>query len=711
MKKLFVVLAVAMFVLPARADEGMWLLPYLERMNIRDMKAKGLKLSAEDIYSVKKSSLKDAVVIFGGGCTGEIVSAEGLLFTNHHCGYGSIQQLSSVEHDYLKNGYWAMNRAEEIPAAGLAVRFIRRIEDVTAEVVGEAATMAVGLARDSVVAAGVKVATEKYKELYPDMTVVVQPFMGGNQYFMTVMEVFRDVRLVGTPPSSMGKFGGDTDNWMWPRHTDDFSMWRVYASPDNKPAAYSTENVPYKAPTHLKISTKGYKEGDFAMILGFPGSTERYMTSFEMQQMMDVENANRIYIRGERQRIIMEDMLADDHVRLKYAAKYASSSNYWKNAMGMNKALVENEVMAAKLAGEEAYKAWAEGQKGSVEQYELALPRIAEAVEGKSKIEGVWQYFREAFLSGTEIISVPRRVKAVVEVDENGKITNIDKVKEVVEAFYKDYNEPTDRRVAKRMFRIVRENVAAADLPSIYAKIDADFAGCSDAYVDSLYNSSIYACKEKLTAALENYDQAAFDADPALELMNSVNAEITKLGQLKAPYDQALAQWHRVYVKGLGAMNTSGKYYPDANFSMRLTYGQVLPYEPRDGVLYKYYTTLAGVIEKEDSSNPLEFTVPEKVKEAYVLADYGAYGQNGELRVNFLSNNDITGGNSGSPVLNARGELIGLAFDGNWEALSGDIVFDPTLQRCINLDVRYLLWTIDRFGGAGYLLDEMTLVK
>ncbi len=694
----------------AHADEGMWLLPYLKTLNAKDMKAKGLKLKVEEIYSETGTSLKDAIVIFGGGCTGEVVSPDGLLLTNHHCGYNAIQNISTVEADYLKNGFWALSRGEEIPAPGLSVTFIRAIEEVTDEVLGEAAELGSGPQRDAAVKAGMTRASERMQAKYPDCEITVQTFMGGNQYFAAAGEIYTDIRLVGTPPSAMGKFGGETDNWMWPRHTDDFSMWRIYAGTDNKPADYSPENRPYAAPVHLKISLGGIKEGDFAMIMGFPGSTQRYQTTAQMERMMEIENANRIYIRGERQAILMEDMLADDAVRLKYAAKYASSSNYWKNSIGMNKALKDNRIPERQAELEARFQHWADGHKDSPQQYHLALERIREAIDAISRPAGIAQYLNEALGMGVELVPVPQRVGAVMRV-EDGRVTNIDEVMDAMAKFYRDYNEPTDRRAAKRMFTIVRENLPEETLPTVYQNIAADFGGDIPAFVDWLYDGSVYTSPERLRAALENYDGAALDSDPAQVVLNSVRGTLMRQSMQAQQHAKAIDDWHRVYIRGLGEMNPDAKYYPDANFSMRLSYGSVLPYEPKDGVIYKYYTTLKGVIEKEDPSKPLEFTVPAKLKEAYYAGDYGRYGEDGELRLNFLTNNDITGGNSGSPVMNARGELIGLAFDGNWEAMSGDILFEPRLQRCINVDIRYVLWTIDRFAGASYILNEMTIVQ
>lgn len=405
MKKLFLLIAAACMSLTAVADEGMWMLPYLQKMNIRDMKARGCKLSAEDIYSINKSSLKDAIVIFGGGCTGEIVSPDGLLFTNHHCGYGSIQSLSSVEHDYLKNGFWAMSRQEEIPAPGLKVRFIRSISDVTADILGNVPSTAGQQEYERITSENIAGLTASLQEANPGMVVEVKPFFEGNQYFAFVIEVYTDVRLVGTPPTSIGKFGGDTDNWMWPRHTGDFSVFRVYAGQDNRPADYSPENRPYKAEKFLKISLDGYKEGDFAMIMGFPGSTQRYMTSYEIDDMLNVSNPNRIFIRGERQAILKEDMAASDKVRIQYASKYAVSSNYWKNSIGKSRGILKLGVKERKQQQEAAFQAWAEKNTLPEEGYIDALPKIREAIEGLAGIDDNRQYLEEAFLRAVEILT------------------------------------------------------------------------------------------------------------------------------------------------------------------------------------------------------------------------------------------------------------------------------------------------------------------
>ena len=691
MKKALLTLAAAIVSFTAMADEGMWLLPYLQKMNIKDMKAKGCKLSAEDIYSVNKSSLKDAIVIFGGGCTGEIVSEKGLIFTNHHCGYGSIQALSSVEHDYLKNGFWASSHAEELPCPGLSVKFVRSIEDVTADVLGNVPSTAGEQERQQIIRENIKGMTEaKQKDLQKSQTYNIVEFFGGNQYFAFVYEVYNDVRLVGTPPSSIGKFGGDTDNWMWPRHTGDFSIFRVYADKDNKPAAYSKDNVPYKAPRHLEISLNGYKKGDFAMVMGFPGSTTRYMTSHEIDQMLEVDNPQRIFIRGERQAIIWEAMEASDEIRIKYASKYAGSSNYWKNSIGMSRGIQKLGVKAQKQAQEAEFQKWANENTLPEEGFIDALPNMKEAVAKITPAEGVMQYMNEAMLRGIELISVSRTPKARYA------------------GFYKDYDANLDRKVAKRMMQIVRENMAKENLPSIYTEvIDAKFGGNSDAYVDWLYDNSVFTSLEKANAATEEQVKA----DPAVELANSV-MEVYRTAYMEyVKYAPAVNQAHRLYVAGLMRMAPNKAWYSDANFTIRLTYGNVLPYNPADAVTYNYFTTLNGVIAKEDKSNPLEFTVEERLKELYTKKDYGRYAdKDGELHVGFLANLDITGGNSGSPMLDGKGRLIGLAFDGNWEAMSGDVAFEPELQRCIGVDIRYVLFVVDKFAGCKHIMSELDIV-
>ena len=691
MKKLLTLLAMVGITFTAVADEGMWLLPYIKKMNSKDMKKHGCKLSAEDIYSAEKSSLKDAIVIFGGGCTGEIVSPDGLLFTNHHCGYDAIQKLSSVENDYLADGFWAENREAELPAEGLEVRFVRNIYDVTADIIGNIPSTASQQEFTAIANENKAALIAKLEAEHPNMEVVIPGFFGNNQFFAFVYEVYNDIRLVGTPPSSIGKFGGDTDNWMWPRHTGDFSIFRVYAGKDNRPAAYSEENVPYKAEKWLDISLDGIEEGDFGMIMGFPGSTQRYMTSHEIDYMLQVDNPQRIYIRGERQAILRKFMDEDQAIRIQYDAKFARSANYWKNSIGMSRGIEKLNVRDKKAAQEAAFQAWAEANTLPEERYIDALSLIEQSQKEDRVEDAALQYLSEAFLQSVEMIQV--------FLGGNHDL----------EQFYKDFNADVDRAVAKRMFVIYREN--NSKLPSIYKKIDEEFGGDSDAYVDWLYDNSCATSYEKMLAMrnVENSNEL-IEADPAYELASSIIDLYRELYPVVAAAEEKFAEGHRRYIDGLMKMQPNKAWASDANFTIRLTYGNVLPYSPADGIIYNHYTTLDGVMAKEDPKNPVEFTVPERLKELYRAKDYGRYAdKNGDLPVAFLVNCDITGGNSGSPVMNDKGQLIGLAFDGNWEAMSGDVAFEPELQRTIAVDIRYVLFVIEKYAGAGWLLNELTI--
>lgn len=699
--------------LQVRADEGMWLLPYLQKLNIKEMKAKGLKLSADQIYNVNGNSLKDAIVIFGGGCTGEIVSANGLVFTNHHCGYGSIQRLSSVEHDYLENGFWAMNYNEELPCPGLSVTFIRSIEDVSDQILPKLNDSMSEEQRQQCVDSLSKAITKAALPENSTKEAFIESFFGGNQYLMFVVERYKDVRLVGTPPSSIGKFGGDTDNWMWPRHTGDFSIFRVYSDKEGNPAAYSKDNVPYSTPTHLKISLKGVKPGDYTMIMGFPGSTERYMTSYEIDQVLNISNPNRIFIRGERQKLMMEDMVASEKVRLQYANKYAGSSNYWKNSIGESRGLRKLGVKGQKEALEARFRAWVNEDPARQQKYGNALDLIKESIHELNPILNYHQYISEALLRGTEIITFAKMADVLlVDSLPNGLDTAaVAKYLKGVSNIYKDYNTPTDRKIAKRMIRIVYDSLSKEERPDIFNVIDSLYAGDVERYVDDLFDNSLFATQERFENFLKNPNAEQLKNDPAYLLGKSVSCTYSRDDKRVKELNIQYGRGHRLYVAGLMEMMPDHKFYPDANFTIRLTYGQVLPYRPADGVIYDYYTTLEGVIAKEDPSNPLEFTVPDKLKELFKNKDYGQYAEDGTVRVGFLSNNDITGGNSGSPVLNGKGELIGLAFDGNWEAMSGDVAFEPELQRTISVDIRYVLFVIEKYAGATRLIDELTLVK
>ncbi|MFI3315274.1 MAG: S46 family peptidase [Rikenellaceae bacterium] len=711
MKKIFLsVLTLIMMASSARADEGMWLLPFLKKLNIDDMKAKGLKLEAEDIYSVNNTSLKDAIAIFGGGCTSELISPQGLLLTNHHCGYGSIQQHSSVQNDYLKDGFWAMSFAEEIPTPGLSATFVKEITDVTEQINAKLGTYANESERNSKISQIISQITAENKPNKEGHYVIIKSFFGGNQYIMFEMIRYDDVRMVGAPPSSIGKFGGDTDNWMWPRHTGDFSLFRIYTDKDGNPASYSPNNVPMESKKYLPISIKGVKEGDFTMVLGFPGSTNRYMTSYEVNETLTTNNPVRIKVRGIRQDVLMEDMKADREINIKYANKYASSSNYWKNSIGMNEGIVKLDVEGDKAAIETRFLEWIEADEARKNEYGKALPLIEEAVKNRMPINYVLSYIRESLWTGIELVSLANSyLELATELDkkerglDNKANAIINSKKSSINAFYKDYSPSTDRKSAKAMFKLFMEDVTAINRPTYFAQVEQ--MGAENA-VDYMYDNTIFANEETLTAFLNNPSAEVLANDPILTLTRSINEVLKALTSSVSKYNTMAAEGHRLFVKGYTEMDKDVKtFYPDANFTMRMTYGNVLPYMD-----YDYTTTLSGVIKKEDLNNPYEFTVEPKLKELYKKKDFGNYGKK-DVTVGFISNNDITGGNSGSPVINGKGELVGLAFDGNWEAMSGDIAFEPDLQRCISVDIRYVLFIIDKYAGATRLIDEMTIIK
>ena len=698
MKKLgfLLVFASLMGSAPLKADEGMWLLPLLEKLNIKKMQEMGCKLSAEDIYSINNSSLKDAIVHFGGGCTAEIVSDKGLLFTNHHCGYGSIQALSTVEHDYLKDGYWAMNLKEELPAKGLSVTFVDKFVDVT-----ERLNKAVAKAKDEAdykkrwdkEIAKIK---EEAVKADPTLNARVTSFYNDNMYLLITTRTFKDIRFVGAPPSSIGKFGADTDNWMWPRHTGDFSVFRIYADKNNNPAEYSEDNVPYTPKQSLKISLKGVKENDFAMIIGFPGRTTRFMSSEEAKETQNINNAISIYVRGEKQDIWMNDMLADPKVRIQYSSKYAGSSNGWKKWMGMNETFDKLNIVERRAAEEKAFNEWVAADPARVEKYGTAVETINNTIKERAEYAYVYRYLSET-LSAIELIKAPQRA-------QRGGTR---------QAFYKDYSASTDRKLAKRMIAIYKEKVDAKYHPAFFAEIDNKFGGSIDAFVDNLFDTSVYTSEEKYKEA--NKAAVAAGKDLSSDPVEALRKDLHKVSGMIMPKllesSAKINAAKKAYVAGTLEMMGDNASYPDANSTMRLTYSKVLPYSPKDAVIYDYITTLDGVMEKEDPNN-WEFVVPARLKELWKAKDFGEYAlENGKMPVAFLCNGDITGGNSGSPVLNDKGELLGLAFDGNWEAMSGDVIFEPSLQRCINVDIRYVLFIIDKFGGAGYLLDEMDIVR
>ncbi|WP_301026414.1 S46 family peptidase [Parabacteroides goldsteinii] len=719
MKKILLSVLAAALSLTAVADEGMWLLPLLQQQKFPEMQALGLKLQDYDIYSPDSASLKDAVVIFGGGCTGEIVSPDGLLLTNHHCGYGQIQQHSTLEHDYLTDGFWATTREQELPNPGLTVTFIDKIEDVTDYVKKElekdtdpqsmnflSPKYLNGLAKAKV--------GEKFLQDNPGTEVEIKAFYGGNVYYMFTKKIYSDIRLVGAPPSSVGKFGADTDNWMWPRHTGDFSVFRVYADANGNPAEYSESNVPLRPKRWFKISVKGVEEDDYAMMMGFPGRTNKYYTSWEVAERRDIDNTVRINIRNLRQEVMLDEMLKDPSVRIQYASKYAGSTNAYKNAIGSNWAIKKRNFEQVKKEEQDRLIAWA--QKNNESSYPEALLTLEQIVSDRKDLRFRSWMLDEAILRGIEFTKVPTEVQSVSDAlkgkDRNEQQKQIRLLDMAYHRFAdKDYAPEVDKKIAKVMLKEYRRLVPAKSQPAYFSLIDKKFKGDVDRFVDYLFDKSIYGSEENFDKFKTRPSVKALEQDPMILFAKSVQEEKANLNAALADFDSGYALAHKEYVKGLLAMYQDKANFPDANFSLRLTYGQVKGYRPKDAVYYNCQTTLDGVMEKEDSTN-WEFVVPSRLKALYEAKDFGRYQMpDGRMPVAFSATTHTTGGNSGSPVLNANGELIGINFDRNWEGVGGDIQYLPDYQRSIIVDIRYVLFLIDKYAGAGYLLEEMDLVE
>ncbi len=709
-KRVGTALCLCAVALSTYADEGMWILKELNKQNLARMAELGFQLPVDKLYNENEPCVANAVVIFGGGCTGITVSEQGLIFTNHHCGFGAIQKLSSVEHDYLKNGFVSQSQSEELPVPGLSVRYLRETIDVSDRINSQIDKYQDEyqrlMAADSI---GNAICDSIGQNQF--LAAQVVPFYNNNKYYLVTYDVYRDVRMVFAPPSSIGKFGGDTDNWMWPRQTGDFSIFRVYANAENKPAEYDAANKPYHPKYVAEVSMQGYQDKDYAMTIGFPGSTDRYLCSWGVKQRIEDSNKPRIEVRGIKQALWSEAMQASDAVRIKYASKYAGSSNYWKNAIGMNRGLANLDVIARKQAEEKAFADWVAQSQDRVAKYGEVLSLLEKGYTSTSASRNALTYLSEAFANGAEIIRLARMVQsfdAEKSTAEEKQVFLEDRIK----AFFKDYEPTLDQKVLAAMLKIVRERVDEDRLPDIYTKIDKKYKGDYEKYAAYLFKKTSLLSEEKIAKIINDpKEYAKISKDPAVELSLSAMMALYSLEQEMSDAEFDIYRGERLYFAGLKEMNPDKALPSDANFTMRMSYGSIGGYRPYDAALYNYYSTDRGVLEKEDPTSD-EFYVQPEILDLFKKRDFGPYAnEKGELQLCFLSNNDITGGNSGSPIFDKNARLIGLAFDGNWEAMSGDIAFEPELQRCIGVDIRYVLFMIDKWGKCPRLIDELKLVR
>jgi hypothetical protein len=720
MKKIFLAVAISIIAFSGvHANEGMWLPLLIKRLNHVDMQKHGLQLTAEEIYSVNNSSLKDAIVRLGRGfCTGEMISSTGLMLTNHHCGFDAIQENSTPEHNYLADGFWAMTKAQEIAIPDFTVSYLHSMDDATA-------TMLSGVTDEMDAQSRSKKISENkaaiLKEEGDKYDVQIKSFFEGNEFYIFRYITYKDVRLVGAPPSSIGKFGGDTDNWMWPRHTGDFSMFRIYADKDNQPAEYSADNVPFQPKHHLPISLNGVKEGDYAMVMGYPGSTDRYLSSYGVKLAVEKEQPARVKIRRIKLDIMEEGQAKSEAVRIQYASKHARVSNYWKYFVGQSAQLVKNNVWDKKKKIEDDFDAWANKSEENKKKYGSVIATFDEAHKTLEKYVYGDVYLQEAVfgpdISGFVYGNFGRRATIMPALAEENTEAIQTAKEEIIAAgkeFFKNYNVEIDKNLFVAMMELYYNDVPKEFHPEKLTYYHNKCKGNWRKLADKYYSKSPFTSQEKLEDWLSDVDAKTIESDMVYQLMSDfINTYVQKILMPKGAAEGNMGTAKRLFIDGLRTMNADKVYAPDANSTMRITYGQVLAYDAKDGVTYKNQTTLDGVMEKDANTNDVfhEFYVHDKLKELYKAKDYGQYGEDGVLYVGFLSNNDITGGNSGSPVINGNGELIGCAFDGNWEAMSGDIYFEPNIQRTISVDIRYVLFVVDKYAGAGHLVEEMTLVK
>lgn len=697
----------------AHADEGMWL-PSLISQRIEDMQAKGFRLTAEDIYSINRASLKDAVVLFGRGCTGELISDEGLLLTNHHCGYSQIQKHSSVEHDYLRDGFWAMNRDEELPNEGLTVSFLERMEDVTDAVLQGYSPEMTETQRDSVVKANSGKLVEKATAEGNGLRATVEALYYGNQYFLFLYREYSDVRLVGAPPSSVGKFGGDTDNWMWPRHTGDFSIFRIYADKDNNPAPYSEDNVPYRPKRHFRISLGGVEEGDFTFVYGFPGRTQEYLMSEGVRYISEVSDPHRIALRTMRLDIQKKYMDAGQAVRIQYSSKNAGVANSWKKWQGEMKGIRKMGTVGEKQEYEKAFMEWARGT-----EYEGVVERLDSLYGLLEPYSYATDYYGETAYSIELVrftLGYNKKLTESMLSSSTDRIAELRKeMKKMAADFYKDYFIPIDKESFVAVMEAFDRNVSD-DFKPEYFKESLTRYGTMEAWADSLWDSSVFADSLKLKEATDSLRLLSLSEDPAVKFGDAFDDWYKKeIRPVTKRLNSEITLLNRDYMRGQMEFSPDRVFYPDANLTLRVAYGSVQGYSPADGIYYKPVSTFEGIMEK-DNPEIFDYNIPQRLREIHAAKDYGPYtvtDSNGDITVPvcFIATNHTSGGNSGSPVINADGDLIGINFDRVWEGTMSDIVFDPDLCRNISLDIRYVLFIIDKVAGAGHLLEEMDFVS